>query len=86
MWTRGATGTTDTKGVAIFASITQDDVDNAISAAKAVGDDYIQRQAGQQVNKEAWTHGSSEQRQRWFTTGYNATSIQQCDTFSTNNL
>jgi predicted metalloprotease len=86
MWTRGATGTTDTKGVAIFESITQDDIANAISAAKAVGDDYIQRQGGGQVNKESWTHGSSEQRQRWFTTGYNATSIQQCDTFSTNNL
>jgi uncharacterized protein len=86
MWSRGATGTTDTKGVAIFESITQADVDNAISAAKAVGDDYIQRQGGGQVNKEAWTHGSSEQRQRWFTTGYNATSMQQCDTFSTNNL
>jgi uncharacterized protein len=86
MWSRGATGTTDTKGVAIFESITQADVDNAISAAKAVGDDYIQRQGGGQVNKEAWTHGSSEQRQRWFTTGYNATDMQQCDTFSTNNL
>jgi predicted metalloprotease len=86
MWTRGATGTTDQKGVAIFASITQDDVDNAISAAKAVGDDYIQRQGGQQVNKESWTHGSSDQRIRWFTTGYNATSIKQCDTFATNNL
>src|SRR5690349_11192692 len=81
MWTRGATGTTDTKGVAIFSSVTQDDINNAISAAKSVGDDYIERQAGQQVNKESWTHGSSEQRQRWFMTGYNATSIQQCDTF-----
>jgi predicted metalloprotease len=86
MWTAGATGTTDQKGVAIFESITQDDVDNAISAAKAVGDDYIERQAGQQVNKESWTHGSSEQRQRWFMTGYNATDIRQCDTFATNSL
>ena len=38
------------------------------------------------VNPEQWTHGSSEQRMRWFTTGYNATNIKQCDTFSTNNL
>jgi uncharacterized protein len=86
MWARGATGTTDQKGVAIFESITQDDINNAISAAKSVGDDYIQRQAGQQVTEEAWTHGSSAQRVRWFTTGYNANNIQQCDTFSTNNL
>jgi predicted metalloprotease len=87
MWTAGATGTTDQNGVAIFSSVTQDDVNNAISAAKAVGDDYIERQAGQQVDREKWTHGSSAQRVRWFTTGYNAhDDIRQCDTFSTNNL
>jgi predicted metalloprotease len=86
MWAHGATGTTDQSGVAIFESITQDDINNAISAAKAVGDDYIERQGGQQVNKESWTHGSSEQRIHWFTTGYNATSMQQCDTFSASSL
>jgi predicted metalloprotease len=86
MWANGATGTTDQKGVAIFESITEDDIDNAISAAKAVGDDYIQRQGGQQVNRESWTHGSSEQRIRWFKTGYSATSIKQCDTFSASSL
>jgi predicted metalloprotease len=73
MWAKGATGTTDQSGVAIFA-------------AKAVGDDYIQRQGGGQVNKESWTHGSSEERIRWFTTGYNASSMQECDTFSASSL
>jgi predicted metalloprotease len=86
MWANGATGTTDQNGVAIFESITEDDIDTAISAAKAVGDDYIQRQGGQQVNRESWTHGSSEQRIRWFKTGYGATSIKQCDTFSASSL
>jgi hypothetical protein len=86
MWTKGATSTTDRNGVQIFQSITQDDINNAISAAKAVGDDYIQRQGGGQVNQESWTHGSSEQRVRWFTTGYQTGSLQACDTFSTNNL
>jgi predicted metalloprotease len=86
MWTRGATSTTDQNGVQIFESITQDDITNAIDAAKAVGDDYIQRQGGGDVNPEQWTHGSSEERVRWFTTGYNATDIKQCDTFSTNSL
>jgi predicted metalloprotease len=86
MWTRGATGTTDSKGVAIFESIDQGDITEALDAAKTVGDDRIQKQGGGDVNKEQWTHGSSEERMRWFTTGYNATNIKECDTFSTNNL
>jgi predicted metalloprotease len=86
MWTRGATGTTDSKGVQIFAAIDEGDITEALNAAKDVGDDYIERRGGGDVNPEQWTHGSSEQRMRWFTTGYNATSINQCDTFSTNNL
>jgi len=86
MWTRGATGTTDQSGVKIFASIDQADITEALDAAKTVGDDRIQKQGGGDVNKEQWTHGSSEQRMRWFTTGYNATNIKQCDTFSTNSL
>ena len=86
MWTRGATGTTDQSGVQIFESIDEGDITEALDAAKAVGDDRIQKQGGGDVNPEQWTHGSSEERMRWFTTGYNATSIKQCDTFSTNNL
>ena len=86
MWTRGATGTTDTSGVQIFESIDEGDITEALDSAKAVGDDRIQKQGGGDVNKEQWTHGSSEERMRWFTTGYNATNINQCDTFSTNNL
>ena len=82
MWTRGATGTTDSKGVQIFESIDEADITEALDAAKTVGDDRIQKQGGGDVNPEQWTHGSSEQRMRWFTTGYNATSIKQCDTFS----
>jgi uncharacterized protein len=86
MWAHGATSTTDQNGVRIFESITDDDINQAISAAKAVGDDYIEKQGGQDVNKESWTHGSSAQRIRWFKTGYAASDIKQCDTFSTNNL
>jgi predicted metalloprotease len=86
MWTRGATGTTDQSGVQIFESIDEGDITEALDAAKTVGDDRIQKQGGTDVNKEQWTHGSSEQRMRWFTTGYNATSIKQCDTFSTDSL
>jgi len=86
MWTRGATGTTDEKGVRIFESIDQADIKEALDSAKAVGDDRIQKQGGGDVNKEQWTHGSSAERARWFTTGYNATNIEQCDTFSASSL
>ncbi|HCB07095.1 MAG TPA: peptidase, partial [Nocardioides bacterium] len=48
--------------------------------------DRIQQAGGGDVNKEQWTHGSSAERMRWFTTGYNATSIEDCDTFSASSL
>ncbi|WP_372734351.1 neutral zinc metallopeptidase [Nocardioides sp.] len=86
MWTRGAEGTTDSKGVKIFDSIDRGDIDEAIDSAKTVGDDRIQQASGGKVNPDGWTHGSSQQRVNWFRTGYNATSISACDTFSTNDL
>lgn len=86
MWTRGASSTTDDNGVQIFASIDQGDIDEALGAAKDVGDDYIQKRGGGDVNKEQWTHGSSAERMRWFTTGYDAKSITSCDTFSASSL
>jgi predicted metalloprotease len=61
--------------------LTQDQVDQALSAAEAIGDDRIQAQTQGQVNPETWTHGSAEQRQEWFTNGLEAGSIEGCDTF-----
>jgi hypothetical protein len=86
MWTRGATGTTDESGTQIFESIDDSDISEALDSAKAVGDDRIQQAGGGDVNKEQWTHGSSEERMRWFTTGHNATDIKECDTFSASAL
>lgn len=80
-WVAAASDTEDAKGVAFLKPVTQQEIDDALSAAAAVGDDRIQEAATGQVNPEAWTHGSAEQRQRWFMTGYQS-GPSACDTFS----
>lgn len=83
LWTRYATKQKDPKtGQPFLEPLTQKDLNDALSAASAVGDDRIQKAATGRVTPEAWTHGSSEQRQRWFYRGYQTGDINQCDTFS----
>src|SRR5690606_33028884 len=86
MWTRAAEGTTDAEGVAIFAELDRGDISEALDSAKAVGDDRIQQRSGGRVDPDGWTHGSAEQRQRWFTTGYESGDLASCDTFSADRL
>jgi predicted metalloprotease len=61
---------------------TEADVREAIDAAEAIGDDRIQEQATGTINKESWTHGSADQRAKWFNTGFKQGTIEGCDTFS----
>lgn len=57
------------------------DIEEGLRAAAAIGDDTLQRRAQGHVTPESWTHGSSEQRVRWFRTGYESGRMESCDTF-----
>ena len=86
MWARAATSTEDAAGNTLFAQLTEEDVQQAIEAAEAVGDDRIQQKTQGQVTKESWTHGSAAQRVAWFRVGFNEGSLEACDTFAASTL
>lgn len=69
-WVQNAQTVTDDSGVPFLQKVTPEEIADAMNAAAAVGDDHIMESAGVEVNPERFTHGSSEQRQRWFQTGY----------------
>jgi predicted metalloprotease len=85
-WAKGAQQTKDAQGQAIIEELTQDDIKRAIDAAQAVGDDRIQKRTSGQVNTDTFTHGSAEQRVRWFNQGMTDGTIRGCDTFATDDL
>ena len=62
------------------------DLEEGLTAAAAIGDDRLQQQAGQAVNRESFTHGSSEQRTRWFLEGFQGGQVASCDTFGADPL
>lgn len=65
-----------------FGSLERGDIAEAMNAAKQIGDDTLQRNAGQRVQPHTFTHGTSAQRQRWFARGFESGRLNDCDTFS----
>jgi predicted metalloprotease len=86
VWANHASTTEDTNGKTFLKTLTPSDIQSALSAASAVGDDRIQQQGQGRINQDTWTHGSSAERQRWFTTGYQTGELKMCDTFSARSL
>ncbi|ASP19076.1 putative neutral zinc metallopeptidase [Antarctobacter heliothermus] len=62
------------------------DLEEALNAARKIGDDHLQKRAGRVPQPHTFTHGTSEQRQRWFVTGYESGDPNQCNTFDTDRL
>lgn len=77
-WLGAMTQTTDSAGNPYLLAPTREQLADAVNAAAAVGDDHIEKQATGRVNPESFTHGSSEQRQRWLEVGYQH-GWQKCD-------
>jgi predicted metalloprotease len=62
------------------------DLDEALNAARKIGDDHLQRQAGRVPQPHTFTHGTSEQRSSWFQRGFDSGQVGQCDTFAAEQL
>lgn len=81
-WAGNATQTEDSEGGALLEELSREDIESALSAASAVGDDSIQEKTQGQVAPHTWSHGSSEQRMGWFMRGYESKDANQCDTLN----
>ena len=86
IWVNHATEAKDKNGNTLLKPVTESDIKSALSAASAVGDDRIQQKAQGRVTPESWTHGSSQQRQKWFLTGFQSGELNSCDTFNAQDL
>ncbi len=83
VWANHAESVPTASGEPLIVGVTRDDVAAALDTAARIGDDYIQSQlGGGQVDESQFSHGSSEQRERWYTTGYETGDPTQCDTFA----
>jgi predicted metalloprotease len=80
-WAKNATGTADASGQRIFKSVTEQDIQDGLDTAAAIGDDAIQKKAGGRIDESRFTHGTSAQRQEWFRRGHDTGDPKSCDTF-----
>ncbi|MET3807394.1 putative metalloprotease [Nakamurella sp. UYEF19] len=87
VWANHASTVAGSDGKVLISDITSQDVANALDTAGKIGDDYIQTTLGSgTVDASTFTHGSSAQRRKWFTTGYQTGKPTACNTFDTNSL
>jgi len=87
VWAKNASTTPGSSGRPLITNVTDEDVSAALDTASRIGDDYIQTNlGGGQVNESQFTHGTSQQRQKWYRTGYETGSPTSCDTFDTRDL
>jgi uncharacterized protein len=83
VWANHAESVPTASGQPLIRDVTRDDVAAALDTAARIGDDYIQSQlGGGQVDESQFSHGSSAQRERWYTTGYESGDPARCDTFA----
>ncbi|MDN5747586.1 MAG: neutral zinc metallopeptidase [Pseudonocardia sp.] len=83
VWANHATTVPTSSGEPLIVGVTQDDVAAALDTAARIGDDYIQTQlGGGQVDESRFSHGSSAQRERWYSIGYDTGDPSRCDTFA----
>ena len=86
IWTKNATEVDDTRGAPLIENLTREDIARALDAARAVGDDRIQQRTSGRVNPDQWTHGSAEERMRWFGIGMEQGTLEACDTLAARRL
>ncbi len=87
VWANHASTVAGSDGQILISDITAADVSNALDTAGKIGDDYIQTNlGGGRVDTSSFTHGSSAQRKKWFSTGYQGGNPASCNTFDTGNL
>ncbi|WP_158888565.1 KPN_02809 family neutral zinc metallopeptidase [Amycolatopsis anabasis] len=87
VWANHAQTTPTESGKPLISEVTRDDINRALDTAARIGDDYIQRElGGGRVDQSKFTHGTSAQREKWFTTGFSTGDPARCDTFNTRDL
>ncbi|MFD8497405.1 neutral zinc metallopeptidase [Amycolatopsis sp. NPDC059657] len=87
VWANHATSTPAESGKPLITDVTQDDIKRALDTASRIGDDYIQTKlGGGRVDQSKFSHGSSAQREKWFTTGWETGQPAKCDTFGAKDL